>query len=53
MPKLRLTYIFLDEGEFLYDSSTKKVYTFTAPHKLVGKIDDSFALVPKDDIVQA
>jgi len=41
----KLIYIFLEDGEFLYDADTHKVYTFTAPHKLVGEIDNDFNLI--------
>lgn len=41
----RLVYIYLDEGEFLYDQNTYEVYTFKAPHKLVGRINTNFELI--------
>lgn len=47
MPKLKLTYIYLTEGEFLYDEKSNKVYTFQAPHQFVGTIDNEFSLVYK------
>ena len=44
----KLVYIFIDEGEFLYDQVTNKVYSYTAPHTLVGKIDSKeFTIIPK------
>lgn len=41
MPVKRLNYIFLDQGEFLFDKASGKVYSFKAPHTLVGFIDQS------------
>lgn len=35
---LKLKYILLKEGEFLYDENTMNYYTFIAPHKCLGKI---------------
>ena len=37
--KLCVRFVVLDEGEFLYDESTLKLYTCTNPHKYVGKFD--------------
>ncbi len=37
--KVLVKYIVLEEGEFLYEESTLKLYTCKAPHVLVGKID--------------
>lgn len=39
MSKKVLTYIYLEEGEYLYDSATRRVYTKCAPHKWIGNID--------------
>lgn len=36
MVKKILKYIYLDNGEYLYDESTQKVYTFSRPSKFVG-----------------
>ncbi len=44
----KLVYIYIDEGEYLYDQLTQKIYTFIAPHKFVGNIDpESFKVIPK------
>lgn len=49
----KLVYIFIDEGEFLYDQSTQKIYTYIYPHKFVGTIDpERFAVVYKNDIIK-
>lgn len=33
---IRVRFIKLESGEYLYDEKNLKVYTCTAPHKLVG-----------------
>jgi hypothetical protein len=43
----KLIYIYIEEGEFLYDQLTSKVYTFTSPHSLVGYIDKDYNLIKK------
>ena len=47
MVNKRLVYIYLEEGEFLYDPDTYKVYTFLPPHKLVGHITTRFELITR------
>lgn len=37
--KTKVSFIVLEEGEFLYDKKTLNVYTCIPPHKCVGKID--------------
>lgn len=39
MKEFILKYIFDDNGEFLYNLKTLKIYTLSKPHKCVGKID--------------
>jgi hypothetical protein len=41
----KLKYIFIDEGEYLYDCITRKTYTLTSPHRCIGVIDKEFKLV--------
>lgn len=45
----RLSYINLDEGEFLYDTSTRKIYTFVAPYICIGHLNKHFEIVFKKD----
>lgn len=35
---VKVSYVFLDEGEFLYDASTCKLYTPKAPYRCVGEL---------------
>ena len=37
--KVFARFVVLEEGEFLYDESTLKLYTCSNPHKYVGKFD--------------
>jgi hypothetical protein len=46
----KLKYIYIDEGEYLYDSVTNKAYSYTAPHKLVGVINKDYVLIKNDSI---
>jgi len=39
MPIVVVDFIVTDEGEFLYDKTTLKVYDCVPPHNYVGKID--------------
>lgn len=52
--KRKLNFVFLDEGRFLYDPITKRVYSFCAPHTFVGVIGEEFKLVSskKDVLLQ-
>lgn len=35
MPTIKVKFVLLDDGEYLYDESTCKLYTCQAPHKFV------------------
>lgn len=37
--RVKVTFIVLEEGEFLYDQNALKIYTCNPPHKCVGTID--------------
>lgn len=50
MVQKKLKYIFIDEGEYLYDSVTNKAYTYTAPHKFVGIINKEYILERNDSV---
>ncbi len=39
MKEIILKYIFDDNGEFLYNLKTLKIYTLSKPHKFIGKLD--------------
>lgn len=43
----KLVYIYIEEGEFLYDQVTFKAYNFNFPHTFVGHIDRDYKLVLK------
>jgi hypothetical protein len=47
----QLSYIYLDEGEFLYDQVSRKIYTFIAPHRCIGHLSKSFEIVFKKERV--
>jgi hypothetical protein len=49
--KKKLNFVFLDEGRFLYDPITKRVYSFCAPHTFVGVIGEEFKLVSNKDVL--
>ena len=46
----KLKYIFIEEGEYLYDTQTQKAYTYASPHKFVGVINKEYVLVRNDCI---
>lgn len=44
--KATVSFIILEEGEFLYDEKTLNVYNCIPPHKYIGKIDNkNFILI--------
>ena len=48
----KLTFVFLDEGRFLYDQTTKRVYSLQSPHTFVGVIGDDFKLQTNNVLLQ-
>jgi hypothetical protein len=50
MPRVQLQYVFLDDGEYLYNAKTKKLYTKCAPHIFVGILDAKTQNCVKDDL---
>lgn len=36
---MKLKYLYLDQGEYLYNIMTNDVYTYSKPHRIIGKID--------------
>lgn len=45
---VRLYYIYLEDGEFLYDPMTRSVYTFDSPHLHMGYLNDDGKLVMRE-----
>jgi hypothetical protein len=47
MTKVKVRFIVLEEGEFLYEEKTLNVYNCLPPHKYIGKIDLSLFKIVK------
>lgn len=45
--KKRVRFIVLEEGEFLYDEKTLKLYCCTVPHKHIANLDPETLKVSK------
>jgi len=37
-PKIKVTYIYLAKGGFLYDKEKQDLYSLEAPHRFIGKL---------------
>lgn len=48
----KLTYVYLDEGEFLYDSLTRRLYTVNSPHICKGYICEELKVHLKNVYLQ-
>lgn len=44
---VKLEYIFITEGEFLYDPITKRVYRLKPPHVFMGFITEEGSYAPR------
>lgn len=44
-PQDELEYVIINETEYLFHAKTKNVFTFEAPHELVGKINKENELI--------
>lgn len=38
--KIKVSCLFLDEGVFLYEDSTGKLYSTESPHKFIGNVSE-------------
>ena len=51
---MKLKYLYLDQGEYLYNIKTNDIYTYSKPHKIIGKIDiETLRIIKKLDSLEA